>query len=94
MNIVFTGHKSPDKQWYAMRAAWDACREAGIKVPSEVTAYFAGKYPANEPVIDVDIKRYVQEITYSGGKLFEINIKTLPSAVNKVQVFIPHEAKL
>lgn len=40
MSTHIIGIKPPDERWKKMKAIWDACKEAGISVPREVSDFF------------------------------------------------------
>ena len=55
MSMHVVGFKPADEQWKKMKAAWDACKTAGVDPPQTVTEYFDGNDPGDAPGMEVDI---------------------------------------
>lgn len=73
-------YKDKTEKWYKMKTAWDACNEAGIDVPDEVSEYFDHEYPENETCgesINVS-EKCIQEIDNDNASGYLIILKELP----------------
>jgi hypothetical protein len=44
--------KPPDERWQRMKAAYDACKAAGVEVPDEVDGFFGGEPPDPAGVVE------------------------------------------
>lgn len=82
----------PDKQWKAMKKAYDACVAAGITIPSEITTYFGPTGPQEEGrslILQDDTEgedsKYVGRIP-SGVEGIQIDLKKLPKDVTVLRI--------
>jgi len=76
-------------KWKKMKAAWDACYEAGVKLPDEVDSFFEFDQP-DEAGVGVS-----QEILVDCGALsdwenedangFELDVSKLPEDVTTIR---------
>lgn len=59
MSTFVVGFKPPDEKFKKMKAVWDACEAAGIKLPDDAVEYFErtiGKWEMPDPTgIQVDL---------------------------------------
>ena len=51
MSTHLIGIKPPDDKWKKMKAAYDACADAGVDPPKEVMEFFSGGLPDDDGVI-------------------------------------------
>lgn len=62
MSTHVVGFKAPDEKWKKMKDVYEACVEAGIKIPREVDAFFEGESPDEAGVmVDIEKSGVVQE---------------------------------
>lgn len=84
-------YKDKTKKWYKMKAAWDACNEAGIDEPDEVSEYFGHEYPENEicgepgKVSSKVISLCQQEINDDNEYGYLIILKELPEDIKYIK---------
>ncbi len=62
MSSYVEGFVPPDAKFKKMKAAFDACQEAGIEVPSEVWEFFDHE-PPNAAGVSINIDRFVTEVS-------------------------------
>ena len=88
MSMHVVGFKPADEQWKKMKAAWDACKSAGVDPPLEVHEYFDGDDPGDAPGIEVDIlskaTRKWQDDSREG---FDVDVSALPSGVRYIRFY-------
>lgn len=82
MSSHFTGFSPPDDKWRQMKAVWDACANAHIPPPKEVSEYFDYRTP-DETGVEVRIPdSIVREFSpYDGADGWEIELSKLPKNV-------------
>lgn len=86
MTLVVIGLREPDDKWQAMAAVWDACEDAGIAPPDEVTAFFGGERPDPQGVkvrLDALLQHWETD-TMSG---YEINLQDLPTELTHLRIY-------
>ena len=84
MSITYSveGVVPADAEFNKMEAVYDACRTAGVSIPSEVDNFFNGEKPDPSGVIvEVDYDDWDDE--YRCG--FEVDISKLPSHVKLIR---------
>lgn len=83
------GFKPPDEKWKKMKAVWDSCYNAGIKIPQEVREFFENEHP-DDAGVKVDLKHHecCTEIVESGDYGFEVDLTELPEGVTKIRFTI------
>jgi hypothetical protein len=85
--------KTADQQTLRMKAAYDGCLAAGVKVPQEVTAYFKklGVYPESVSGEDVEVDvtgmDYCAEYHTDSGSGFEIDVENMPADIIKLRFY-------
>ena len=86
ISLYVVGLRPVDDKWRKMKAAWDACSEAGFDAPEIVKKFFDYVYPKDENAIEVkiDIEKY--SAAYRHG--YEIDLSTLPDDVTKIRCFL------
>ena len=84
MSTFVKGFRPPDKKWKEMKAAYDACTEAGVEVPEKVEKFF-NYCPPNENGIEVDLDKIVKEAHEDSREIFELRVKDIPDNVTVIQ---------
>lgn len=88
MTTHAVGFRPTDAEWNKMKAAWDACEEAGAPIPDVVSAFFDHEDPSDKPGQEVNIKEAVSywndEFSNVG---YEIDVRKLPPNVNIIRVY-------
>lgn len=90
MSTHAVGFKAPDGRWKAMKAVWDACKEARIDPPDDVDDYFNGEDPEEQGVV-VEIEETDCCKEWSDGERcasgFQIDLKKLPKDLTHIRVY-------
>lgn len=91
MSTHVVGFKPPDEKWQRMRAVWDACAGAGIKIPHEVEKYFDGGPPDSNGV-EIDERRLrdagcLREWSDEYARGFEVDVANLPKDVTVIRFY-------
>lgn len=60
MSTHIIGFRAPDEQWKKMKDVYEACVEAGIKIPEAVDDFFGGEMPADSGVT-VNLNNYLED---------------------------------
>ena len=77
-DLYIHGFVPPDEEWQKMKAIWDACKQAKVKIPDEVYEFFDGVTPDNAgKQVNVSMREYQSE--YVSG--YEIVLADLPPNV-------------
>ena len=91
MSIHCIGFKPADDKWKKMKAVWDACHEARVKLPDEVDNFFEFDQP-DEAGVRVDEETLVDcgalsdwEDEDANG--FELDVSKLPEDVTIIRVY-------
>lgn len=88
MSTHIVGFRPPDSKWKRMKAVWDACDQAGVPVPDEVTQFFNGE-PPDINGIEVDLK--CSEACCEGGDRdrvgYTIDLEKLPPNITKIRFY-------
>ena len=89
MSTHCIGFKPTDDRWKKMKAVWDACYEAGVLLPNEVSRFFEFGQPDEAGVM------VSQEILVYCGALsdwededangFELDVSKLPEDVTTIR---------
>ena len=76
------GFRPKDEKWKKMKAAWDACMDAGVDPPDDIYRFFDGE-PPDLQGIKVDLGDHVCCTKYSADMTdgFEIDIFKLPENI-------------
>lgn len=94
MSTFVVGIKPPDDHWRRMKAAWDACEEAGIEPPQSILDFFEGEKP--DPAgVTIDLLHFerlephssVKEWSDDYGKGYEVHVKDLPPDVTILRFY-------
>ncbi len=87
MSTSIYGYRPADEQWRKMKAAWDACKLAGVDPPLEVNKFFDFEDPRDRPGMEVKIERTeaVQEIEDANGDCWQVDVTKLPEGVRFIR---------
>lgn len=89
MSLSVTGYKPPDNKWKKMKAIWDACEEAEIKLPVEVERFFGGYDPDDSGVeVDLDGTSCCSSYREEMEQGFEIEVAKLPKDVKVIRFVV------
>jgi hypothetical protein len=76
-----------DKESLKMKAAYDACRAAGVPVPREVERYFGGVC-FGEDGSEIDLPAgTVQPWSIDSREGFEVEVAKIPKGVTKIRFY-------
>jgi hypothetical protein len=67
-----------------MKAAWDACKLAGVPIPKEITDFFGDEDPDPAGVVH-DLENIVRESSPESENRFEIDLDQLPPHVKTIR---------
>lgn len=81
------GLRQADKQWNKMKAVWEACEEAGAKIPTEVEEFFDFESPDNKSGMEVSLGDACEEYSIDGENGYEIDISKLPEHISIIRVY-------
>jgi len=91
MSTNVIGFKPADEKWRKMRAAFDACKAAGVPVPDSVSKFFDDKDPddAGVEVTHAALKKSgaLQEWSNDHGSGYEVDLKKLPADVTVLRFY-------
>lgn len=88
MSTHVVGFKPPDDKFKKMKAAWDACRAAGIEPPEEVYDFFGGESPdANGVVVEIEKHACCSKWSEDMQDGYEIDVSKLPKDVKIVRFY-------
>jgi hypothetical protein len=91
MSTHVVGFKPPDDKFKKMKAAWDACKLAGVNPPKEVLQYFndCEPDPSGVEIDEATLTKAeaVKEWGNDHGAGFEIDVRKLPKDVVIVRVY-------
>ncbi len=87
MSSYVTGYKKDEEEkWNKMKAVYNACKSAGIRIPDEVEdEYFDDENPNNISGVEVDISSAIEELTYDSTNAWEVDITKLPKGVRYIR---------
>lgn len=84
MSTNVVGFAPPDEKYRRMKAIWDACKAADIKMPGEVNEFFDGQEPDPQGV-EVIIKHKKWSDDMRDG--IEVEIAALPPHVKVIRFY-------
>lgn len=84
MSTHVIGFVPADERWHLMRAAYDACRAAGLDIPKEVADFFGGQAP-DDAGQEIEIPRH--EYIGDGVAGFEVHLAELPASVKTIRFY-------
>lgn len=88
LNVFVVGLRPPDDHWKRMKAAWDACKMAGVEVPLDVQQFFGGTTPDDDG-ITVDLEKTDCLSDWRDGLRtgVEVDLSKLPADVSKIRFY-------
>lgn len=95
MSMRIIGFRQPNDEWQLMKAAWDACRNAGVTIPPGVVKFFGGQAPGESPgeAVDIDIASQHQKVSDGecrGLDIWDVDLSKLPSGVKVLRFSYSH----
>ena len=87
-SIFVVGFKPPDDKWKKNKAVWDACKQAGIKIPKEIEEYFDWRDP--DPA-GVEVKIKASEYTAEDIDGLEVDLTKLPKDVTTLKFCVSYQ---
>jgi len=88
MSTHVVGFRPPDEKWRKMKAAWEACSDAGISPPPEVEDFFNGAAPDDAGVeVRVERTEAVSPYTCESGSGYEVDLTKLPKGVTILRFY-------
>ncbi len=87
MSTHIAGFRPPDEQWQKMKAAWEACEDAGAEIPDMVTQFFEDEGPGDKPGMEVLLGDVCVEYSAEMISGYEIDISKLPDDVKIIRVW-------
>ena len=76
MSTYVVGFRPPDERWNQMKAVYDACGDAGVDPPEEVSRFFAWADP--DSGIEVDLGEAARVFQTENTSGFEVILDKLP----------------
>jgi len=87
MNSYIVAFRPPDETFKKMKAVFDACVEAGVDLPAEVSRFFDNTEPDPKGV-EISIKDAVEEWTDGDmSQGFQVDLKKLPQGVKYIRFY-------
>ena len=88
MSMHVVGFKPADELWKKMKAAFDACKNAGVAPPLAVNDYFDGNDPGDAPGMEVDIlSKAARSWKDDSREGFEVDVSALPPGVRYIRFY-------
>lgn len=76
--------KNNDSRFEKMKAAYSACKTAGIEIPDEVKLYFGDKEPQENNMVEVSLEKK----TKIDANSFEIKVRDL-EGIEAIRIVLP-----
>lgn len=86
MSTHVVGFVPPDDRWHKMKAAWDACTAAGVRLPIEVGEFFGHALP-DAAGVELKIDAAVTPFIAAERHGFDVALDKLPPNVKVVRFF-------
>ncbi len=86
MSTTVVGFRPPDEKWKQMKAIWDVCKKAKVKIPQEVDDFFDGIGP-DPRGIEVRLDEIATEYHEDMQEGFEIEIAKLPENITVIRFY-------
>lgn len=86
MGSYIVGFCKPDEQFQKMVAVYNACKEAHVDLPEEVSDFFDDTEP-DASGMEIDIRDSVEEWSGDMSEGFEIDISKLPKNVKYIRFY-------
>ena len=87
MSTHVVGFVPPDEEWEKKKAVWNACKEAGIKLPSEVESYFDCNDPNGLPGLEVSIGEALEWFSEEWRQGYDVRLDKLPPNIKVLRFF-------
>lgn len=87
MSTHVVGYRPQDEKWHQMKAAWNACKNAGITVPRDVESFFNDEDPNTLPGLEVDIRDAVEEWDDRYRQGYQVDLAALPKDVKFLRFY-------
>jgi hypothetical protein len=91
MTTHVVAYKEPDEKHRKMKAVWDACTAAKIKVPEEVAKFFGWETPSDlgqkideKQLLEAGVAQEIREESTDG---FEIVVEKIPPGTKLIRVY-------
>jgi len=88
-HLNINGFTEPSTEWLEMKAAYDACDKAGVRIPEEVQQYFHYE-PPKHPGQPIDITKAVTPYRGDMEEGFDVDISKLPPNVKLVRFHVSY----
>jgi hypothetical protein len=91
VNISIIGYKPPDNNWKRMKAVYDACVMADVKIPQDVVKFFNGNPPSDLGVsvyMTSEKREYCKDVSGGNGYGYEIDVEKMPKDIKIIKVLL------
>jgi len=86
MSTHVIGFRPADEEWQKMRAAWEACKSAGVEPPREVDRFFNGE-PPDPAGVEVPLGDAVTAYRADMQEGFEVHLDKLPPGLKVIRFY-------
>ena len=86
MSTHLIGIIPPNDMWKNMKAIWDSCEVANIKIPSEVLAFFDDTPPDDAGVM-IDLETIAKPYHTDSAEGFELDVDKIPKHVKTIRFY-------
>lgn len=83
--IYIVGFRPPDDKWNAMLTVWNACKAAGVSIPTEVEKFFEGEDPTGKPGLDFELPN-LKPVSGEDWDGYDIMLADLPKDLKIIRV--------
>lgn len=87
MSTHVIGFRKPDAKWNKMLAARNACTDAGIAIPDDISDFFEWEHPRGRPGMEVRINEAVTPYSDDMKEGYEVDVSKLPEGVSVVRFY-------
>lgn len=87
MSTHVVGFRPVDETWKRHLAVWEACENAGVKIPAETEKFFGGEDPTNKPGVEVDIKHAVAVFREDCREGFDVDLSALSHTIKILRFY-------
>lgn len=88
MSTHVDGFTPPDEKWEKMKAIWNSCEDAGVKIPDEVLDFFDGESPNGKPGQETSLEGCAKEWSDGDSRQgYEIEVDKIPEKVKFIRVY-------
>lgn len=84
MSTYVVGFVPPDDKWEAMRAAYDACADAGVPIPEEISKFFNWCEPDDNGA-EIDIKKATRKWEDDSRQGIDVDVSQLPQHIKVIR---------